>query len=188
MKIKLTNVRLAFPVLWTAKNVNGEGEPAFSASFIFAKDDRKNINLVQNAIEIVGKEKFGAKWAAIKKDCEAKDKLALHDGDLKAEYAGFEGNFYVSARNKTRPPVFDADKSILVEADGKPYGGCYVNAVVEIWAQDNKFGKRVNASLGGVQFYRDGDAFAGGGVANEDDFDDLSDTGEAKDDDNDLCY
>ena len=32
MKLKLNNVRLAFPVLFEAKTVNGEGKPAFSAS------------------------------------------------------------------------------------------------------------------------------------------------------------
>lgn len=45
---------------------------------------------------------------------------------------------------------------------------------------DNNFGKRINASLGGVQFYRDGDAFAGGGVASEDDFDDVSEGADAE--------
>ncbi|MDE9571706.1 ssDNA-binding protein, partial [Xenorhabdus bovienii] len=42
-----------------------------------------------------------------------------------------------------------------------------------IFAYDNN-GKGISASLGGVQFYRDGDAFAGGGVASVDEFDDLS--------------
>jgi hypothetical protein len=46
--------------------------------------------------------------------------------------------------------------------------------VVEIWAQDNNYGKRINASLKGVQFVRDGDAFAGGGAASPDEFEDLS--------------
>ncbi|MBD0092018.1 ssDNA-binding protein, partial [Acinetobacter baumannii] len=36
MKIRLNNVRLAFPALFEAKTVNGEGDPAFSASFILA--------------------------------------------------------------------------------------------------------------------------------------------------------
>ena len=51
--------------------------------------------------------------------------------------------------------------------------------MIDIWAQDNNFGKRVNASLGGVQFLRDGDAFAGGGVAAPDDFDDISEGADA---------
>lgn len=173
MKIKLTNVRLAFPTLFEAKTVNGEGKPAFSASFLLDPADPQ-VKALNAAIEQVAKDKWGAKADAILKQMRAQDKVALHDGDLKANYDGFPGNLYVSARSATRPLVIDSDKSPLVEADGKPYAGCYVNASVELWPQDNNYGKRVNASLRGVQFFRDGDAFAGGGAASEDEFDDIS--------------
>ncbi|WP_155814796.1 ssDNA-binding protein, partial [Serratia symbiotica] len=106
-------------------------------------------------------------------------KICLHDGDEKAEYEGYPGNKFFSASNKARPRIVDRDNTILVQADGRPYAGCYVNAVIDIWAQDNKFGKRINASLGGVQFYQDGDAFAGGGIASEDDFGSLEDGADA---------
>lgn len=173
MKIKLANVRLSFPVLFEAKSVNGEGEPAFSASFLMAPNHPAVAEL-KAAIEVVGKEKWGAKWAQVKKEIEAKDRTPLHDGDTKGSYAGFEGNLFVTARNKVRPLVVDRDKSPLTSSDGKPYAGCYVHASIELWAQDNSFGKRINASLRGVQFVKDGEAFAGGGSASEDDFDDLS--------------
>ena len=62
--------------------------------------------------------------------------------------------------------MFDQLRNELVESSGKPYSGCYVNAIIECWAQDNKeFGKRINFGLKGVQFLRDGDAFSGGGKA-----------------------
>ena len=48
-------------------------------------------------------------------------------------------------------------------------------ALVDFWAQDNQFGKRVNATLTGVQFVRDGDSFGGARVAAADDFDVLDD-------------
>ncbi|MDQ9777799.1 DUF2815 family protein, partial [Acinetobacter baumannii] len=51
----------------------------------------------------------------------------------------------------------------------------------ELWCQDNNYGKRINASLRGVQFLKDGEAFAGGGIASEDDFEDLSAADEAED-------
>ena len=172
MKLHLQNVRLAFPVLWEAKSVNGEGEPAFSASFLMAPD-HPAVKLINDAVETVGKEKFGAKWAAVKKELVAKDRLPIHDGDNKASYAGFEGMMYVSARNKVRPGVFDRDKTPLQPSDGRPYAGSFVNASVEIYVQDNAYGKRVNASLRGVQFLKDGEAFAGGGSASADEFEDL---------------
>ena len=173
MKVKLTNVRLAFPVLFEAKTVNGEGKPAFSASFLLDPADPQ-VKALNQAIEQVAKDKWGAKAEAILKQMRAQDKVALHDGDLKANYNGFPGNLYVSARSATRPLVIDKDKSPLTEQDGKPYAGCFVNASIELWPQDNNYGKRVNASLRGVQFFRDGDAFAGGGAASEDEFDDIS--------------
>lgn len=180
MRIKLDNVRLAFPAIFEAKTVNGEGEPAFSASFLIPKD-HPAVEQLKAAMEAIGKEKWAAKWPAVKKELEGKDRTALHDGDMKAAYAGFEGNLYVSARNKTRPLVIDKDRAPLSAADGKPYAGCYVNASVELWAQDNNYGKRINATLRGVQFVRDGDAFAGGTPADVDEFDDIAEGSEAAD-------
>lgn len=178
MQIKLSGVRLAFPTIWEAKTVNGEGEPAFSASFLMAPD-HPDVAKIREAADKVGAEKWGAKWPALKKELTAKDRMPLHDGDTKSSYAGFEGNLYVSARNKTRPLVIDRDKSPLTVADGRPYGGCYVNASIELWCQDNNFGKRINASLRGIQFLQDGEAFAGGGVASEDEFDSEAETDES---------
>ena len=178
MKLKLENVRLAFPVLFEAKTVNGEGKPAFSASFLIDPADAQ-VKEINKAIDQIAREKWGAKADAILKQMRAQDKVCLHDGDLKSSYDGFPGNLYISARSVTRPLVIDADKSILAEQDGKPYAGCFVNCSVELWAQDNNYGKRINASLRGVQFRRDGDAFAGGGAASEDEFDDISQGAEA---------
>jgi hypothetical protein len=179
MKVKLTNVRLAFPVLFEAKTVNGEGKPAFSASFLIDPADPQ-VKVLNAAIEQVATDKWGAKAAAVMKQMRAQDKVCLHDGDLKSNYDGFPGNLYVSSRSATRPLVIDRDRSPLSEQDGKPYAGCYVNASIELWAQDNNYGKRVNASLRGVQFFKDGDAFAGGGAASEDEFDDLAEGAEAE--------
>lgn len=178
MKIKLKNVRLAFPSLFEAKAVNGEGEPRFSAVFLL---DPKHPQLeeILAALKQVAKEKWAGKWEPIYNQMEKQLKLCLHDGDEKGDYEGFPGNFFLNAANKARPAVLDRDRTTLIQADGRPYAGCYVNAVVDIWAQDNNFGKRINASLGGVQFFRDGDAFAGGGVASEDDFDDISEGADA---------
>jgi hypothetical protein len=88
---------------------------------------------------------------------------------------------FVSSRNKTRPLVIDRDKSPLTAQDGRPYAGCFVHASIELWAQDNAYGKRINASLRGVQFFKDGDAFAGGGAASDDEFDDIAEGATADD-------
>ena len=66
MKLKLTNVRLAFPTLWEAKTVNGEGKPAFSATFLIDPADPQ-VKTINAAIDQVAAEKWGAKADAILK-------------------------------------------------------------------------------------------------------------------------
>lgn len=177
--MKLTQVRLAFPVLFEAKTVNGEGKPAFSAAFLIDPADPQ-VAAISAEIERVAKEKWGVKADALLKTLRATDKLALHDGDLKANYEGYAGNLYISARGKVRPMVLDRDgKTEITEEDGKIYAGCYVNAIIDFWAQDNNYGKRVNATLHKVQFFKDGDAFAGGSMSNEE-FEDLAEGADAE--------
>lgn len=174
MKIKLINVRLSFPDLFKAGEY--EGNRNYGATFL-VDPDSANHKVIMDAIKAVGEEAWKAKAPAILKAALASDgqKVCYWDGNLK-EYEGYEGMMALRATRgeaKGRPMVIDADKSPLVEADGKPYAGCYVNASVELWAQDNKFGKTVRCTLLGVQFAKDGDAFSAGSVASEDDFDDL---------------
>lgn len=173
MKIQINDVRLSFPALFTPKP-SDQGSPKYGAAFLFAPDSdaRKKID---EAIEATGKEKWGPKWPTIKKSLVAGQKLCLKDGDTKAQYAGYEGNFFINTSNVAAPRVVDRDVSIvLTERDGKPYGGCYVNASVDIWAQDNKYGQRINATLVAVQFVKDGDSFGGGARATGDEFESLS--------------
>lgn len=176
MKIMLANVRLAFPALFEAKAVNGEGEPRFSGSFII-DPKAKFISDLEAAIEAVAKEKWGAKAAATLVELYKKDRVCFKKEEKKSAsgdvYAGFEESFHLNAGNKSRPTVLDRDKTPLTASDGRPYAGCYVNANIEIWAQDNSFGKRINATLRGVQFVKDGEAFSGGTPASADEFDDL---------------
>jgi len=52
-----------------------------------------------------------------------------------------------------------------------PYSGCYANISVEFYAQDGD-NAGIRCSLRGVQFAKDGDAFAGGSKVSADEFDD----------------
>jgi len=174
MRIILRDVRLAFPSLWKATTPKGGGEAAFSAAFILPRT-HKQLGELESAFVEIAKDKWTTKADAVLKALKQSDKVCLHNGDSKSEYDGFEGNWFVSARSKTRPSVFDQQRQELTEADGKPYSGCYVNASLELWPQDNAFGKRINAQLRGVQFLRNGDAFAGGArPADADEFDEIS--------------
>ena len=101
-----------------------------------------------------------------------KDRWCIQNGDHK-EYDGYAGNFSIKASNNRRPALFHSDKSGVAEEDGVFYAGCYVNAIINFWVQDNNFGKRVNANLMAVQFHRDGDTFERVNF-DVDEFDDVS--------------
>lgn len=175
MKVIIKGARLAFANIWEPKSFNGQGEARCSASFILdPKAQKSEVDKVIAAIQQVAQEKWNAKAGDVLKTLKAKGDLCLHDGATKAEYDGFEGNVYVSAANKARPSVVDVNKAPLTQSDGRPYSGCYVNASIDIWAQDNQYGKRINAKLLAVQFSRDGAAFSGGEGYTDDDFEDES--------------
>ena len=56
----------------------------------------------------------------------------------------------------------------MTEADNLIYSGCYVNGKVDIWGQDNKYGKRVNAKLIAVQYVpKEAESFDGSYVSEE---------------------
>lgn len=181
MKVMINDIdpkhfcRIAFAQnLFEAGTVQGEGKPAFSSSFLIPPD-HPVIDALEKAEVAVAGEKWGARASAVLKEIKLNDRGVFHDGDKKASYDGYAGNVFISARTEARPTVLDANKSPLVAADGRPYSGCYVNAQIEVWAQDNSYGKRINAQLLGVQFVRDGDSFsAGASPSDPDDFGDLS--------------
>lgn len=174
MVVKLQNVRLAFSQnLFRAGSVNGS-EPRFSSTFLIPKSNKALLDEIQKTITKVAEEKWKGKAKEVLAQMTKKDMICLHDGEDKSQYDGFEECMYVAASSKVKPNVFDRDRTELVESSGKPYAGCYVNASIDLWAMDNDFGKRINATLRGVQFVRDGDAFVGSTTAKADEFDDLS--------------
>lgn len=180
MKIKLQNVRLSFPGLFKAEAFKPGDDPKFKATFLIQKGSAQD-KMVEAAILEAVTATWGAKDAPkiIASIRGNRNKFCYQDGDTQS-YDGYEGMVALSAKNGVRPLVLDRDKSPLTEADGKPYAGCYVNASLDIFTYDNT-GKGVSCSLGGVQFNRDGDSFAGGKPADEGDFDELADGADAAD-------
>ncbi|HSV48335.1 MAG TPA: ssDNA-binding protein [Ramlibacter sp.] len=181
MKLKLTDVRLSFADLFEAVQFDGKGEFYFGAQLLVPEGDPQR-KTIDQAIAAVAKEKWGAKAAAIQGSIEGNpQKICWIDGK-KREYDGYAGNWALSTKrpqSKGRPLVLARDKSAIVAADGTVYSGCYVNASVEFWAQDNSFGKGIRCTLLGVQFNRDGDAFSAGAAASPDDFEELAAGAEA---------
>lgn len=183
--IFLKNVRLSFPDLHTPGTPmpGSTGGPKYGGQFIFDKESDA-YKVVSAEFARVAAEKFGTNWQTIVASL-AKDKKAVRNGDMNLAKDGtvrdgYAGKFYVVARNKAKPAIVDQRLQPLTEASGKPYGGCYVNAKIELYAMDKPGqGKSINATLLAVQYVADGVAFAGGpGTA--DGFEDMGgDEGEA---------
>lgn len=188
--IWVMNARLAFAEgVFKKKPIASDpkSKPRFNCGLLLLPADPqiKTIETLQKKLALEHDWKGGKEAKKVFDEMLKKDRLALHDGDDKSNYAGFEGTRYLSPSADTRPTVVDRDKSPLAEDDGRIYSGCYVNAKVEIWVQDNQWGQRVNATLLGVQFVKDGDAFgAGAPPPNPDDFPDL----DASDDGDDPLF
>lgn len=172
MKVTVKFVRLAFGqgVFVPKEPDEGDGPAKFQCKGLIEPDDPQ-VKLFRAAEDKVAAEKWTpAKAPAIMKGLRAQDRTAIHDGNNKSNWEGFEGMLYINASSEKRPSVKDLDGvTNLVLSDGKIFSGVYVNLLIELWAQDNKFGKRINASLRGVQYVKIGDAFSGGGSAPADD-------------------
>ncbi|MBK3745791.1 DUF2815 family protein [Paraburkholderia aspalathi] len=160
-RVRLRNVRLSYPALWKAKAFGdgSEGEPKFSAVFLMdpeTKHGKRNIALIEDAIDYV-KEKQWPKGAPKLGPA----KICLRDGnDLEEAKDGYDDMMYVSSSDSKRPRVLDIDGEDVRDGDdGAPYAGCMVDGIIRVWAQDNKYGKRINASIVAVKFREDGDAF-----------------------------
>lgn len=182
--VKITNARLSFPDLFEPKSVNGEGEPRFGAVFVI-QPGSENAKLLAQTVEAVAKEKWGTKAAGVLGELKAKGRVCYQErpktnasGEV---YDGFEGMHHIGASNPSRVSVIDRDTSPLTAQDGRPYAGCYVDASIDVWAQDNSWGRRINAKLRWVQFRADGDAFAGGAPVSQDEFEAIADGATAGD-------
>ena len=169
MKIKIANTRLSFPSLFITAKFGGEDTGKYEASFILdKKQNAEAIKELNTAIEALCKAELKTKVAP--------DKLCLKDGDDSGRDE-FHGAMVLKASTKRRPLVITRDKTPISEADNIVYAGCYVNVIATLWAQNNQYGKRINAQLDAVQFARDGEPFGDGGVS-PNEFDVLGDDDE----------
>ena len=178
-KIIIKNVRISYPHLFDKQKAK-DGEPSYNAAFILPKN-HPQLFAIREKINTVAQIVYKDKWETILKGLKANGKGGLQDGDSKPESAGYEGNLFFNANNKSeRPDVRDRNKNVLTKEDGKLLdGGDYVNVSVEFWAMNHKeHGKRINCKLLGVQFDHEGPKFGSGATAEEDDFDDLGDIGD----------
>ncbi|MFC3724471.1 ssDNA-binding protein [Neoaquamicrobium sediminum] len=179
-RVQLKDVRIGHPQLFNARGFgkSNSGEKAYSAQFyidLSTKQGKAQEDAILDAEEAAMEREFGEdrkKWPKIKKD--NKPYFYGDDVDEDERKPEWEGMLVVKSRNKKRPRVLDRDKTDLDEADGLPYGGCYVDAIVQLWGQTYEGIPRLNNALEAVRFRRDGEAF-GAAPVDPDEFDDLDD-------------
>ena len=175
-RVMVTNVRLAFAQdLITARAMKKDdgsmGDPRFGCTLLIPNGDAETLKAVQTVMWVVAQEKWGAKAQAIWQELSASQRLALKDGATKASKEGFLGNYFISAGAKQeRPPMLlhkylgaDGKVQRLPRPNNVIYSGCYANVQLQFWAQENQYGKRINADVLAVQFVADGTSFGGGG-------------------------
>lgn len=156
MDINLKNVRISYPHLFEPFTSPDGGKPKFSGRFLLNKETHATlIKEVQDAIRAMAKT--GYKDGKI----PPADKLCLRDGDQSGRDEEV-GCWTLNASDDKRPVVVNADRSALTAEDDVIYPGCRVNARIRLWVQDNKYGRRINANLLGVQFAGDADRLGNG--------------------------
>jgi hypothetical protein len=169
MELKLTKVRLSFPHIFEASAYQPGDEPAFSAKFHIEKDSA-NDKAIREAIKKVAADAYKDKAdKTLKAMVGIKQQFCYLDGDTSLR-DDEQGLMVLSSRSKARPTVVDRDRTPLTATEGRPYAGCYVNALVDVWAQSGST-PGIRCKLMGIQFHSDGEAFGGGRVASASDFD-----------------
>lgn len=186
--IRLDNVIASYPHLDKPWKKNATDKEKYSLTGLAPKethDDAKKL-----MVEVINSLLAGAKMGKIgaeHKFCRNGD---TEDGPLKPET---EGMWIIKAsENPDRPPkVRDERTKIMTPAEilKRIYAGCKVNMLIRPWAQNNDFGKKINANLIAVQFVGEGTRIGEAAIDDDDAWDELemADTGmDQLDDDEDL--
>lgn len=171
-RFTLSNVRLSFPSLFEKAQYDGK-ETKYEATFLIPKENEEQLELIKKHTKKALLEKFGSA-DKIPKGITKGVRYCLRDGD-DVEYDGYAGQMSFKASNSKRPRTMNRKKEPCEAESGLLYSGCYVDAIVEIWIQNNNYGSRVNANLLAVRHREDGEAFGAGGIPEDvdNDFDDL---------------
>jgi hypothetical protein len=175
--IYLSNVRLSFPKLIeaVAPPTTPNAAKKFSADLIMPPNHPDLAKFMEHVGAVAAakwKEQAGPILQLLQSDrrlrCWGNGNEKIKSTTLKP-YEGYEGMTYIAASmNEDRPPVMvrpdgsACDNSNTMERTTlarKMYGGCYVNAMVSCWPQDNQFGRGLRCNLLALQFLRDGDPF-----------------------------
>jgi hypothetical protein len=178
--LTFTRARLSFPKLIeaTVNPMNPAGDKKFGCDLIISphsEEMQRFMAAVNQAVTNKWREAAPAVVAIYKADrkkrCFGQGNEKINGKTMKV-YDGYEDMAYITcSSNEDKPPIMiRANGSTVDNANTmeravharKLYGGCYVNAAVSIWLQDNQFGKAVRCNILAIQFAKDGEPFGEG--------------------------
>lgn len=160
------------------KNVRGSFMNVLKRSVFEGKEGKYEMTALIDKKDAKIKKKLDQAIAAKMAEAKIKvktDNICLKDGD-ESEYDGYADHWSLKAGRDKKPLLIDRDGKKSTEDDDFNdedfYSGGYYDVSIDFWAQNNTWGKRINANLYGVKFRKDGEPFGIGNVDVSDDFDD----------------
>lgn len=187
MKVRIERVRGAFLNLHAPRQQMNSDVEKYDGNFILGEDSRvviinpdktTKVATIDAVVDAVVTDKWKAAGKKVFAAIEESKKF-LRDGSLKLNkagevYDGFDGTRYIVAKNQRQPRLVNQGRTELTtprDVLNLMYSGAVYDIVIDVYALDKPGqGKSVNATLLGVQFREDGEAFGGGAPASTDDF------------------
>lgn len=147
--IMIKNARVSYPHLFTAPVINGE--PGKCGAVILM--DEANPAVAELKAEIVGLIQSKLQGKKLPPDRICLRAPEQHQRDEYGDMLALSSN---CKAGKTPLVVgLDGRTRVADESQSAIYPGCRVHAKVRLWAQDNKYGKRINSELIAIQFAGD---------------------------------
>ena len=176
--IMLSKVRCSFPHLVEPHSASSapDAKKAFQCDLILAPDHKGWKEIMERVAELA-KDTWAEHGSQILNMINNDRRLRFYGQgaerirkDTMTPYEGYEGNYFISAKRDTRPQMIKAngqaaDPENTMECTALAraiYGGCYVNAAIRPWPQDNKHGRGMRCELVAIQFAADGEPFGAG--------------------------
>lgn len=166
--VLIKGARLSFPALESVSEKTGK----YGCALLIEKNN-ECVERINDLCARVLKENDPKNAEAILKRLHQVDKYPLHDGESKDKYAGYAGNYFINASCATKPRLFNGQREQVTDGEEireKFYSGAVVNAIIEVFYFNNKYGRGLGVGLKGLQFVRDAERFGGGAQASAEEF------------------
>lgn len=170
-KVVTGKVRLNFPKLFRAEQINGEGDPKFSTQILIPKTDKATIAALRAAEKAAideGNEGI-FKGKGVTDNAPSVIKDADADGTAE-DYPHTAGHYYmsVSAREQFKPQVVDAGLNEILD-QSQVYSGVFARVSLRSFPYTYGTKKRgVSFGLNNVQILGGGERLGGGTTASQD--------------------